>query len=153
MRRRATDVPCSTRWLGQRCYRNGSREMKLLPIVDVLIVCVIAALMGFTLPTHAKNVKKSKSILPPPEFDHFYRGNISVKRDSAWSAPCRPISLSGRLGCAFPPDKSNDECFVFMAPREEIEEAGYTENAVWRHLMARCNGWRNPQPLRAKDSD
>jgi hypothetical protein len=110
-------------------------------------------LVALSAPVRAKEVRKSKSILPPPEFDHLYEGNIRVKRDSAWAAPCRPISLSGRLGCAFPPDKPGEECFVFVAPREEIEEAGYAENAVWRHLMARCNGWRNRQPLRAQDSD
>jgi hypothetical protein len=82
--------------------------------------------MGFSLPAHAKNVRKSKSILPPPEFDHLYEGNIRVKRDSAWAAPCRPISLSGRLGCAFPPDKPNDECFVFSAPREDVAMDGRT---------------------------
>jgi hypothetical protein len=98
---------------------------------------------------NVQDVRKSKSILPPRKFDHLYGGNIRVKRDSAWIAPCRPISLSGRLDCPFPPDKPGEECFVFIALPEEIEEAGYTENAVWRNVMGRCNGWQGRGPLLA----
>jgi hypothetical protein len=58
---------------------------------------------------------KKKSILPPPEFDHPYVGTITVKRDSSASVPCRPRSLSTRLGCAFPPDKDGEECVIYLA--------------------------------------
>jgi hypothetical protein len=112
--------------------------------------CAIAALMGFSLAAHAKNVRKSLP-LPPPEFDHFYKGSIEVKRDSSWSAPCRPKSLSSRLGCVYPPEEPGGECSVFLAWREDIEETGYTENAVWRQLMARCNGWKDYRPLIGKE--
>jgi hypothetical protein len=80
---------------------------------------------------------------PPPQFDYFYKGSIKVKRDSSWVAPCRPKSLSSRLGCAYPPEESGGECLVFLAWRQDIEEAGFTENMVWRQLMARCNGWKD----------
>jgi hypothetical protein len=53
--------------------------------------------VALSAPVRAKEVRKSKSILPPPEFDHLYEGNIRVKRDSAWAAPCRPIPTKFEL--------------------------------------------------------
>jgi hypothetical protein len=40
--------------------------------------CVIAALMGFSLAAHAEDVRKSKPILPPPEYDAYYPGGFVV---------------------------------------------------------------------------
>jgi hypothetical protein len=110
-----------------------------------LITLALTSAVFTAAPAHAKNVRKS--ILPPSEFDHPYEGKIRVIRDTAWSLPCRPRSLSTRLGCAYPPDKTDDACVIYLAEREEIEEAGYTENTVWRHEVAVCNGWRGYRPL------
>jgi hypothetical protein len=76
------------------------------PLITMLLA---TALAGFSLATHAKNVRKSLPP-PPPQFDYFYKGSIKVKRDSSWAAPCRPKSLSSRLGCAYPPEESGGEC-------------------------------------------
>lgn len=91
-----------------------------------------------------------KQIKIPREFDHIYNGKITVIRDSAWSLPCRPRSLSAHLGCTYPQE---DECVVYLATRDDIKEAGYTEDAVWRHEMAYCNGWKDYRPLRGKDEN
>jgi hypothetical protein len=110
----------------------------------------IAALLLATGTAHAKSVKKS--ILPPPEFDHLYEGRITIIHDDEASLPCRPRSLSIRLGCTFleddkdhPPEKT---CFVWLAPRGQIEKAGYTENIIFRRQIALCNGWKRYRRLR-----
>jgi hypothetical protein len=121
------------------CSNNWRNQMLKTTIIAVLALSMLASA------AHAKNVKRS--ILPPPEFDHPYVGKIKVIRDSAWSLPCRPRSLSSRLGCAYPPDETDEECVIYLAERGEIEEAGYTENAVWRHEIAHCNGWKHYRTL------
>ena len=118
--------------------------------MNKIILILAAALMGFSLTAHAKNVRKPLP-LPPPEFDHFYEGSIKVKRDDSGAAPCRAKSLSNKLGCAYPSEEPGGECFVFLAWRQDIEENGYTENAIWRQLMARCNGWKDYPSLIGRD--
>ena len=93
-------------------------------------------------------------VLPPPKFDHLYEGRIAIIHGDSASLPCRPRSLSTRLGCAYlEEDKvgnyhsTGKECLIFLASREEIKEAGYTESALLRHEMAYCNGWEGYRPL------
>lgn len=103
------------------------------------------ALLALATLAHAKRVKKS--ILPPPEFDHPYVGTIKVIRDDAGSLPCRPRSLSNRLGCTYPPKKPDEECVIYLAFPDDIKEAGYSENDLWRHEIAFCNGWKGYRSL------
>jgi hypothetical protein len=117
------------------------------PLITMLLA---TALAGFSLATHAKNVRKSLPP-PPPKFDHFYEGSIKVRRDDSGIAPCRAKSLSSKLGCAYPPEEPGGECYVFLAWRRDIEESGYTEYAIWRQLMARCNGWKDYPSLIGKE--
>src|SRR6516165_8154422 len=93
-----------------------------------------AALLALTASAQAKNVKKS--IVPPAEFDHPFEGTIKVTRDSEASLPCRPRSLSTRLGCTYPQKKPDEECVIYLALPDEIKEAGYSENDLWRHEIA-----------------
>src|SRR5262245_12540502 len=118
-------------------------------MIKLALLAGIAALFLATGAAHAKDVRRS--ILPPPKFDHLYEGQITIRHDSAWSLPCRPRSLAERLGCTFleedeknPPAK---ECFIWLALKKEIEEAGYTENIIFRRQMALCNGWKGYRRL------
>jgi hypothetical protein len=103
------------------------------------------ALLALATPAHAKKVKKS--ILPPPQFDPPFEGTIKVTRDSEASLPCRPRSLSTRLGCTYPPKKPDEGCVIYLALPDEIKEAGYSENDLWRHEIAFCNGWKGYRSL------
>ena len=47
--------------------------------------------------------------------------------------------MSTRLGCTFPPDKEGDECLIYLAEKDEIKDAGYSENDLWRHEVAASN--------------
>jgi hypothetical protein len=115
-----------------------------------LLLTGIAVLFLATGTGHAKNVR----ILPPPKYDHLYEGRIAIIHGDSAGLPCRPRSLSTRLGCAYlEKDEvgnyhtTGKECVIFLASREEIEEAGYTENTILRREMARCNGWEGYRRL------
>jgi len=112
-----------------------------------LFLVGIAALFLATGTAHAKNVRQVS--LPPLQYDHIYEGRISVRHELAGSLPCRPRSLSIRLNCVYlDEDKDKEkECVIWLASREEIEEAGYTEDALWRRANAACNGWKGYRRL------
>jgi hypothetical protein len=96
---------------------------------------------------HAKKVRQVT--LPPSQYDHIYEGRITVRHELAGSLPCRPRSLSIRLSCVYlDEDKDKEkECVIWLASRKEIEEAGYTEDALWRRANAACNGWKGYRRL------
>jgi hypothetical protein len=115
-------------------------------MVRKYLFLMLAGAVFAAVPAHAKNVKKS--VLPPSQFDHPFEGTIKVIRDSEASLPCRPRSLSTRLGCTYPPTSETDkDCVVYLALPDEINAAGYSENDLWRHEIAFCNGWKGYRPL------
>jgi|KBSSwiS6_1023812.scaffolds.fasta_scaffold39241_2 hypothetical protein len=59
--------------------------------------------------------------------------------------------MSTRLGCTFPPDKEGDECLIYLAEKDEIKDAGYSENDLWRHEVAASNGWKGYRPIPGAD--
>ena len=124
------------------------------------IVLFIAAL--FLLSAGAAHagyyVKVKAPLVPPQKYDHLYPGRVKIIREDAGSLPCRPQSMAIRLGCAYleEPDKDanlhllerdHKECVIYLAAREDIEDAGYTEHALLRHEMAGCNGWKGYRSL------
>jgi hypothetical protein len=114
-------------------------------VKNALLVVALSAMCAVS-PAHAKKVRKS--ILPPSQFDHPFEGTITVKRDSEASLPCRPRSLSTRLGCTYPSTTGSDkECEIYLALPDEIKAAGYSENDLWRHEIAFCNGWKGYRTL------
>jgi hypothetical protein len=122
-------------------YSKRRRKMRVY-------ISLIAAMLLATGTAHAKNVRKS--ILPPPKYDHLYEGRITIIHESSASLPCRPMSLTERLGCAYleeNKERKDKECVIWLASREEIEEAGYTENTILRREIASCNGWEGYRRL------
>ena len=102
------------------------------------------------LATGTAYAKKVRQItLPPLQYDHIYEGRITVRHELAGSLPCRPRSPSIRLSCVYlDEDKDKEkECVIWLASRKEIEEAGYTEDALWRRANAACNGWKGYRRL------
>ena len=117
-----------------------------------LITGIAALFLLATGTAHAKNVRES--ILPPPKHDHLYEGRITIIHGDSAGLPCRPRSLSTRLGCAYLEKdevgnyhSTGKECVIFLASQEEIKEAGHTENTILRREMARCNGWEGYRRL------
>jgi hypothetical protein len=111
------------------------------------------ACAALLLATGAQAKPVKKSILPPAEFDHPFVGTIYVTRLSETALECRPRSLSTRLACTYPPGKDGPECEIHLALLEEIKDAGYRENDLWRREIAYCNGWKGYQPLGTDPSD
>jgi hypothetical protein len=68
---------------------------------------------------------------------------IRIIRDSSGSLPCRPTSMSTRLGCAIPPDETDEECVIYIADDGDLELAGRTYKSVLRHEIRHCKGWRH----------
>ena len=120
----------------------------------------IAVLFLATGTAHASyQIKVRAPVIPPHKYDHPYPGRVTIIRNDSGSLPCRPNSMSTRLGCAFLEDldekgnyhsaekEAGKECSIFLASDSEIKEAGYTPSAMLRHEMAGCNGWPGYRPL------
>ena len=118
----------------------------------------VAALFLATGTAHAYYKKVRAPVLPPHKYGHLYEGRIKIIHFDEGGLPCRSRSLATRLGCAYledPDEKENlrsdeigkKECLIYLASREEIEEAGYTESALLRHEMAHYNGWKGYRAL------
>jgi len=118
----------------------------------LLVGC--AALFLATGTAHASYQKKVRApVIPPHKYDHPYPGRTTITRGDSASLPCRPNSMSTRLGYAFLEELDKDgnyrvsereagkECYIYLASDDEIKGAGYTPNALLRHEMAGCNGW------------
>jgi hypothetical protein len=116
--------------------------------------CVIAALMGFSLAAHAEDVRKSKPILPSPEYDFYYPGGFVV-----FTVPTHSelVRMCGQKHEPFPSCSGKDAkgtCVILALPRDEISALGYSYDAVKRHEFGHCNGWPADHPgMRAAADD
>jgi len=62
----------------------------------------VAVLFLATGTAHASyQIKVRAPVIPPHKYDHFYQGRVTIIRNDSGSLPCRPNSMSTRLGCAF----------------------------------------------------
>jgi hypothetical protein len=78
------------------------------------------------------------AVLPPAEFDHQFRGTLTVKRlpdGEALAAACR---TKERFACTFPKGAS---CVIYMRSDADIRDARWSPQIVLRHEIGHCNGW------------
>src|SRR5216684_1345144 len=69
-----------------------------------------------------------------------YKGTliVTIESQATIGAICPHIEAAAKLGCNI---KWPDKCWVIVAPKEEIEAAGYSVESVVRHEIGHCNGW------------
>jgi hypothetical protein len=85
-------------------------------------------------------------MLPPPEYDHEFKGVYTVTRAKSIEAVGRLCNnpLAG-LGCSILLNNGM-VCSIFMAPDHVIRSRGVKPEDVKRHEIAHCNGWGKDHP-------
>jgi hypothetical protein len=90
----------------------------------------------------------SMEILPPPTFDHVFKGHLVERRGSLADIKnyCHTrhgiISAYQALGCA---KVSSHHCFI-MIPRVGGQISASLQSEIRRHEIAHCNGWAADHP-------
>jgi hypothetical protein len=95
---------------------------------------IIAALLVSSA-AHAQYVNGAG--LPPTEYDHPYKGKLTVtvmEDDTTIFENCR-ISL---IACA---KRREGNCTIFVRDAQYIKRRGYDPDWVMRHEIGHCNGW------------
>jgi hypothetical protein len=101
------------------------------------ILAILAALAA--TPAMAQNV------IPPVEYDHPYKGKLTVTRSGSQSdirMSCGPTPFPYHLGCA---KLAPEGCYILMAEDDFIRKNGWTPEIVLRHETGHCNGWPGDQ--------
>jgi hypothetical protein len=84
--------------------------------------------------------------IPPPEYDHPYKGKITIQRFSdqkVLRAQCSPSPFPYLLGCA---REAMGVCYIAMADDELLDKLNFPAEIVLRHERAHCNLWPNHHP-------
>ena len=82
--------------------------------------------------------------LPPPEFDHEFKGELKVVRGSqqelrtACPNSFHPGNIA--LGCT---RLIYDTCTIYILNDQGLQATGWDYEIVLRHERAHCNGWRH----------
>jgi hypothetical protein len=79
--------------------------------------------------------------IPPDEYDHPYKGKVTVQVFSDQKllrAQCPPSPFAYPLGCA---RAAMDVCYIALADVELLEKLKFPAEIVIRHERAHCNGW------------
>jgi hypothetical protein len=83
-----------------------------------------------------------RRILPPPEYDRPYEGNLSEMRvDREWLDKLCPAPQP--LACAI---RTSTGCQIIIGDDDILQAAGLTLDIVRRHERAHCAGWPGDHP-------
>lgn len=91
-------------------------------------------------------VIKPLAVLPPPEFDHAYKGKLVITRAKDVTEVqklCARVFPIPSIACAY---FVTGGCWIIIAPDSVITAAGWTPDIVRRHEIAHCNGWPAGHP-------
>ena len=90
---------------------------------------------------------RSIYILPPPEYDHPFKGELTVKRgtqnDLRTACPNTFRPGNNALGCA--KLVFDTICIIYMLNDVGLQMTGWDYEIVLRHERGHCNGWLHPQ--------
>ena len=109
-------------------------------VVAILLCPVFAQQTYITVPV--RPVTTEHKILPPPEFDHVYEGDLTivmVKTVEELLILCN-IESQITLACSI---RAYDgkSCLIMMVDDEVMRRRGWTTGLLLRHEMGHCNGW------------
>jgi hypothetical protein len=90
-------------------------------------------------------METQKRILPPPEYDHDYNGELTILRtlEPVVYRACRSVIKPGHspLGCA--QRTGPKSCTIWIVTDQELKERGWDYEMVFRHERGHCNSWRH----------
>jgi len=84
-------------------------------------------------------------ILPPPEYDRPYNGDLTIRivpTFEALRAACNVYNPK-MLACARHNAKS---CIIYLVEDEVMRERGWNTGLLLRHEIGHCNGWPGDHP-------
>jgi len=84
-------------------------------------------------------------ILPPPEYDRPYDGDLTIRVVPTFEAlrvACN-VYNPAMLACARHNAKS---CIVYLVEDELMRERGWNTGLLLRHEIGHCNGWPSDHP-------
>jgi hypothetical protein len=85
---------------------------------------------------------------PPPQYDHEYAGKLYISAENPLSTLETACSMK-TIGCAHVPYTHGlgaNECMILLPKRETMDKMGIDYEALKRHEIAHCNGWRHTNP-------
>src|SRR6516165_5403749 len=89
-----------------------------------------------------KPVPTEHKILPPPEYDYVYEGDLTivmVKTIEELRILCN-VNNPGTLACSIRAYDTKS-CVIIMVEDEVMRRHGWTTGLLLRHEMGHCNGW------------
>jgi hypothetical protein len=91
---------------------------------------------------------RSKNILPPPEYDREFKGELTIKRGTQndLRAACPNSFRPGNhaIGCA-KRLLDGQICIIYMLNDVGLQMIGWDYQIVLRHELGHCAGWSHPQ--------
>lgn len=129
-------------------------------VIEIIAIALLAAILLTVSGAHGQEpffrpreltpdyieYLRSRNILPPPQFDREYKGELKVVRgtQSELRAACPGTFLPGNLaiGCALVYPAS---CVIYLANDSFMQMVNYDVEIALRHERAHCNGWHHPR--------
>jgi hypothetical protein len=100
-----------------------------------------------TVPVSPTPKRAPSLVLPPPEYDHHYEGDLTIKLvDSVehLAIVCKwPEVRPNSLGCA---TVRSDHCIIYLVQDDVARERGWNNGIILRHELGHCNGWPADHP-------
>src|SRR5262252_8866360 len=101
-------------------------------LVWAIVVCLF---LSFLCLSHAVHAEISPRILPPPEYDHEYEGDLTIKMVDTiqqLKVLCQTGARSNPalLACSQRNEKS---CLIIMVSDEVMRHRGYSSGLLLRH--------------------
>ena len=110
-------------------------------VVVAILLCPVFAQQAYTV-VPIKPVTDGRPILPPPEFDYVYEGDLTivmVKTVEELLILCN-VQSPNTLACSI---RAYDgkSCVIIMVDDDLMRRRGWTSGLLLRHEMGHCNGW------------
>jgi hypothetical protein len=111
----------------------------------------IAIASLFVLAGTAAQAQSKFPIIPPPEFDVPYKGELTITVLPTQEEVGRRCNTNPpqarRLGCAAS-SAWRDKCEILIVADKVFKGLDYTKAEIMRHELAHCNGWPGDHPRR-----
>lgn len=106
------------------------------------IVVLLGLLFALCL-TGSVHAQISPRVLPPPEYDYEYEGDLTIKVVDTLQelgVLCQDAARTNPdiLACSMRNYKS---CMIIMVRDEVMRRRGYSTGIMLRHERGHCNGW------------
>ena len=107
-----------------------------------LLLTSIAALSVLASAAHAR---PHINLLPPPQYDKQYDGELEMQRISTQEEIDRICKGTSHYACTLR-SHNGKRCWIFIATDDVLKSQGMHYAFALRHELAHCNGWNHPPP-------